>query len=478
MNLKQVTIVTGGGRGIGRAIANRMAQRTAVLVVGRTGADLESVCNEINQHSGSADFVIGDVADESTAAAAIAKINEHGWTIRNLVCNAGIGKGGPIVSFDSATWRQMFQVNVDGAFFFIKACLPTLIEKKGGSISIISSISGLKGHKNDGAYSATKFALVGLAQSLADEVKKHNIGVFPICPGFVESDMTRRTIAGLMTYQGKSKAEAEQRIARANAQGRILQPEEVAEVVAYCSTDAALAVSGQSLDLTGWSEPRFLQLVNWVYDNAGAAKQLLIPVSGGTDSALNFAACARAYPGKAVGVYVGSRDKLRCRDWFESVGQMTYIDPIAFPGNAEIARWAQFLELSNSSDAWLVGSRNRTEEFTGLYSLASRVATFLPLANVWKTEVMELCTHLGVPAEVVASSRRADPDCGRPKELAEIPLELIDLYLKVCNGVLAQPALANLTADQITYLDHVVELNRFKQYLPTKGPLLFQASVV
>ena len=219
MTEKTVTIITGGGRGIGRAIALRMARAGAVLVVGRTGADLASVCAEITSRGGVADYVVGDVADIATAGSAIARARERGWAVANLVCNAGIAKGGPLVSFSPEVWKAMFDVNVFGAFAFIQACLPTMIERKQGSVSIISSTLGLKGHKNDSAYSATKFALVGLAQSLAAEVKKHNIVVVPICPGFVDTEMTDRTLAGIVKHKGVSLAQAEQIVAASNPQG-------------------------------------------------------------------------------------------------------------------------------------------------------------------------------------------------------------------------------------------------------------------
>jgi 3-hydroxybutyrate dehydrogenase len=480
MSQTLVTIVTGGGRGIGRAIALRMSRLTAVLVVGRTQSDLEAVCDQIKTLGGAADYCVGDVADQATAAAAVDKARERGWTIRNLVCNAGIGKGGPLVTFSPEMWRTMFDVNVHGTFHFVRACLPEMIEQKQGAISIISSTLGLKGQKNDAAYSATKFALVGLAQSLAAEVKKHNIVVVPLCPGFVETEMTRRTIAGLVRHRQMSEAEAEKLVASANPQGRILQAAEIAEAVAYCSTTADANVSGKAMELTNWSEPRVLQLINWVRQAAKPARKLLIPISGGSDSALAFYICAQAYPDKVQAVFVGKRKDLRCREWFESIGPVTY-ESIAGRGSkalradAEIARWARFLELSNSSGAWLVGSRTATEEHTGLYSLASRVATFLPLAGTWKSEVMTLCQLVGVPEAITASSRHADPACGRPQTLAEIPLEMIDVYLQVLSNELPNEALQALTAEQIEYLSRVVAQNQFKQSLPTRGPAIFAA---
>lgn len=470
MNTEKVTVITGGGRGIGRAIALRMSKLTSVLIVGRTATDLEDVCAEIKLRGGNADYCVGDVSQLSTAQLARAKVQEHGWTVRNLVCNAGIAKGGPIGSFAPEVWLNMFETNVHGTFYFVQTFLPEMIAAKEGAISIISSTAGLKGQKNDAAYSATKFALVGMAQSIAAEVKKRNIVVVPICPGFVETEMTRRTVSGLMRHRGMTEQQAEKLVASKNIQGRILQPEEVAEAVAFCSTAARVETSGEPLVLQGESDSRVLKLINWVHESAARSRKLLIPISGGSDSALSFAACAAAYPDKVVGVYMGARENLRCFEWFESVGKVVYHEEPLRGGDPEIARWSTFLGLSKLWSAWLVGSRNRTEEMTGLYSLASRVATYMPLSRIWKSDVVTLCEQLGVPKEITDSSRRADPDCGRPEELSEIPLEKIDLYLKIQEGLLPPSELTTLTAQQVDYLAHVVEQNQHKQFLPTRGP--------
>src|SRR4029453_17739408 len=161
MNTQLVTIITGGGGGNGKNVALRMAKETTVLLVGRTQASLESVCQEIRTAGGVADFVTGDVSDPEVATKAVEKAEAKGWTIRTLVCNAGIGKGGPATSFDKQTWRNLFDVNVHGAFWFIQACLPTTIGKECGCIAIMSSIAGVKGFKYASAYCATKHRLVG-----------------------------------------------------------------------------------------------------------------------------------------------------------------------------------------------------------------------------------------------------------------------------------------------------------------------------
>jgi 3-hydroxybutyrate dehydrogenase len=468
MNPKQVTVITGGGRGIGRAIALRMSQLTSILVVGRTKEDLVQVCDEINQAGGVADYVVGDIAKPRTAEEVLGTVHEHSWIVRNVVCNAGFGKSGPVVTFDADIWRDMFDVNVHGAFYIIKALLPQMIEQKGGSISIISSVSGLQGHKNDAAYSATKFALVGMAQSLGDELKKHNIVVVPICPGFVDTEMTDRFIAGMSRHQGISADEAREKLAAVNRQGRILKAEEIAEAVAYCAGSLGMPVSGQSMTLTGLSEPRVLNALNWVEDVAKTANRVLMPLSGGSDSTLAFRLFTMVYPDKVLGVYAGDRKSLRCRGYLESLGQIEYVAP-GLPGlSGEIGRWARFQEMSHIQRAWLVSSRNRTEDVMGTYSMASCCATLYPLINLWKSHVMLMCDYLSIPSEITESSRRADPDCGRPTELAEIPLELIDVFSQVLVGELSQEAFSQLTAAQQQYLGGIVEYNRFKRS-PLKG---------
>lgn len=251
MGQQGATIVTGGGRGIGRAIAIRMARETPVLIVGRTASDLASTCAYIQQEGGKAACCVGDIADPTTAERAVTLVHEHDWTVRHLVCNAGIGKGGASATFDRHTWREMFEINVHGSFWFIQVCLPEMQETQHGTICLISSIAGLKGYKYQAAYCATKHALVGLARSLALEHAKHGIVVVPICPAFVASDMTQHTVAGLVKYRGISEAEAENLIAATNPQHRIIPPEEVAEMVAMVCAGQLPSLNGNPLILSG-----------------------------------------------------------------------------------------------------------------------------------------------------------------------------------------------------------------------------------
>jgi NH3-dependent NAD+ synthetase len=173
-------------------------------------------------------------------------------------------------------------------------------------------------------------------------------------------------------------------------------------------------------------------------------------------------------------VYFG--ETLLARGWFEGLGPVEINPPPpGSPKQREVRRWMGLVELSLERRCWLVGSRNRTEEVFGTYSIASRVTGCLPLAGLWKSEVMELCQQVGVPTEVMASSRRADPNCGRPQELAEIGLELIDHFLRVREGELPEGALASLSDAQIRYLESVHVQNRFKRGLPARPPVYGQA---
>ncbi len=241
------SIITGGGRGIGRAIARRLAGDTAVVLVGRTEVDLISARADILGDGGSAEYVAGDVTDPDTAQRAISLVRKKGWTARNLICNAGIGKSGAFEMFDAATWKQIFEVNVYGTFYFFQACVSEMLIHGGGTICIMSSVAGLKGYPYNAAYVASKHALVGMARSLALEYRTRGITVVPVCPGFVESDMTERTIHGVMERRGMGYDEARTRVARANSQQRIILAEEVAETIANVCAGKVLSPGGEPL---------------------------------------------------------------------------------------------------------------------------------------------------------------------------------------------------------------------------------------
>lgn len=217
-------------------------------------------------------------------------------------------------------------------------------------------------------------------------------------------------------------------------------------------------------------EQKIGKLVAWIRKTVPKGRGLLIPISGGSDSALCFWLCAQALPKQTLAVFAG--EKIRAEKWFRKVGKIRKIPSPPTGENREVLRWAKFLELNLKEKRVLVGTRNRTEDALGTYSLASRVAAYLPIAGIWKSEVIELCEYIGVPEEVIASSRRADPECGRPKELAEIPIAHIDTFLKVKEGIAPRKKLSILSRGEIAYLEKLYARNRFKGELPVKGAMI------
>lgn len=213
-------------------------------------------------------------------------------------------------------------------------------------------------------------------------------------------------------------------------------------------------------------EGKLRRLIGWIRETAAPARGLLVPISGGTDSALAFWLCAQAFPEKVMAVHVGA--DLPHAAWFRIFGRVERLPTIA--GEDDIGRWARFLRLSIAGDRWLVGSRNRTEHELGQFSLASRLAPYLPVVGTWKTEVLALCRKIGAPEAMIARSLEPDPDCGRPAELSAIPYAAIEAFLMEKNGG-AAPGSAPLDAAQRAYLEATWRGSRFKTSLPTMGPM-------
>jgi NH3-dependent NAD+ synthetase len=195
--------------------------------------------------------------------------------------------------------------------------------------------------------------------------------------------------------------------------------------------------------------------------------EVLIPVSGGSDSALSFWLSAQRIKARTKGVYIGT--DLRRKDWFDTLGTV-YLDTMS-PGkqNPEVARWAHFLSLCLEENRILIGSRNRTETYLGTFSNASRVAALLPLAGLWKHEVMELCAYVGVPEEIISSSLKADPECGRPESMADIPHEVVDRFLQEKLWLNVNDALTAPSETQSAYLEKIYTQNAYKVSLPIIG---------
>ncbi|MFG6113773.1 3-ketoacyl-ACP reductase [Halobacillus sp. MO56] len=217
MNLAQsltgkVALVTGAGRGIGRETALALAKEGVnVGLIARTEASLKEVAAEAETLGVQAAYAAVDVSSPEQVEKAVANLTDKLGTFDILINNAGIMKKGSFLEMDPEDWKQTIDVNLMGVYHVTRNVLPQLIEKQGGDIINISSMSGLKGTAGSTAYSASKFGLLGMSEALMQEVRPHNIRVFAMTPSMVATELTGK---GDITEEEKQK---------------FMQPEDIAE---------------------------------------------------------------------------------------------------------------------------------------------------------------------------------------------------------------------------------------------------------
>jgi NAD(P)-dependent dehydrogenase (short-subunit alcohol dehydrogenase family) len=231
----RVALITGGGRGIGEAIARRFASEGArIFITSRTPKDLERVALETG-----ANFDICDVTQPKDIGRLARKIGP----VDILVNNAGVADSAPFVQTDLETWRRVMDTNVTSAFLLCKAFVPGMIQRKYGRIVNISSIAGKRGGPYISAYAASKHALLGFSSSLAMELQNSGIMVNAICPGYVDTHMTRSNAARVAKATGLSSKDVVKKFLATVGQPKLLHPGHVAEV--------ALALSRSDCSHTG-----------------------------------------------------------------------------------------------------------------------------------------------------------------------------------------------------------------------------------
>ena len=237
-------VITGGGRGLGAAIATAFdAAGITTTLLGRNLTNLQEVAGRLQ----AARCQELDVTDPEAVQAAFSDLP----AVDILVNNAGIAPSSPFNRHTLEDWRASFAVNVDGAFYCTQAVIDSMLERNAGRVINIASTSAQKGYAYVSGYVASKHALLGLTRALATEYARTGITFNAICPGFAETDLLTQSVDNIVSKTGRSAAEARATLASNNPQKRFIQPEEVAATAMWLISDAASSITGQALSISG-----------------------------------------------------------------------------------------------------------------------------------------------------------------------------------------------------------------------------------
>ncbi|MGH7368025.1 MAG: SDR family NAD(P)-dependent oxidoreductase [Candidatus Rokuibacteriota bacterium] len=245
----RTALVTGGGRGIGRAVALALGRAGATLVLtGRTAGRLRGVAIELTEAGAPEPLVdVLDVTDHEAIAGALDRFREERSPIDILVNNAGIATSEPLARTDLVLWQRHLAINATAPYLFTRALLPGMLERGWGRVINVASTAGLAGAPYISAYAASKHALVGLTRAVAAETAGRGVTVNAVCPGFVLTEMTWRTAKRISEKTGQLFAQALGALARFNESGQLIRPEQVADVVLELASESAAGRTGETV---------------------------------------------------------------------------------------------------------------------------------------------------------------------------------------------------------------------------------------
>ena len=255
----KVAIVSGGGTGIGAATARAFAAEGAkVVVTGRRAEPLEAVAAEIDGRA-----VAGDTSDDDHVRAAVAAARDAFGGLDVVVANAGLGFGGAAADVDDERWQETLDVNLTGAFRLARAAIPSLVERGGGSIVFVSSVSALVSGTDGAAYVTSKAALLGLARSIAVDYGPSGIRANALCPGWVVTPMGDRSMETLMSQHGIPLGEAYRLVTQHIPLRRPATADEIAACCLFLASDESSIVTGTTLVADGGGLAVDLTEVAW-----------------------------------------------------------------------------------------------------------------------------------------------------------------------------------------------------------------------
>jgi NAD(P)-dependent dehydrogenase (short-subunit alcohol dehydrogenase family) len=244
----KLALITGGGRGIGRAIAERLARDGArVVVTGRTRAELDEVAAAVG---GGAVAIVCDLLDRAATDAMVAEVKAVG-RVDVLVNNAGIAESAPLAETDDAMWDRIVETNATAPFRLTRAFVPAMVKAGWGRVITIASNAGLTGYGYTAAYCAAKHAAVGMTRALAIDLGRSGVTVNAVCPGWVATAMAQRAVQNIAAKTGRDEGSARAALESMSPQRRLVEPEEVAAGVAMLCGHEARGIHGQTLIIDG-----------------------------------------------------------------------------------------------------------------------------------------------------------------------------------------------------------------------------------